>query len=106
MGPASVSVRLRQDLTPTVPGVAERIAGVFVRLRGESVMEPIQDDRPTIKTWTWPLIQFHHEEPFGPWADSPDVPGWSATGDDMEELGRLIDDAKEVVFRPMGWPHG
>ncbi|HEY3945733.1 MAG TPA: hypothetical protein VGL78_10935 [Solirubrobacteraceae bacterium] len=48
----------------------------------------------------------YHSDPGGWWADSPDVPGWSATADGVDELRELVeegvrfalDDADVLVY--------
>lgn len=56
-----------------------------------------------VKVERWPVVNVHHDK-LGLWADSPDVEGWSAAADDCDALMLLINEAREVVFRPMGWP--
>jgi predicted RNase H-like HicB family nuclease len=34
----------------------------------------------------------YHHEPEGWWAESPDIDGWSVTGESYEEVRRLVDD--------------
>jgi predicted RNase H-like HicB family nuclease len=40
-------------------------------------------------------IVYHHE-PEGWWAESPDIDGWSVTGQGYEEVRRLVEDG--VLF--------
>lgn len=42
-----------------------------------------------------------HNDESGWWADSPDVPGWTALGSDESDLISLIDEAANFVpFQP------
>jgi predicted RNase H-like HicB family nuclease len=36
-------------------------------------------------------VAYHHE-PDGWWADSPEIPGWSATAESVDELRQLVED--------------
>lgn len=56
-----------------------------------------------IDVWWWPMVQFHHENGVM-WAESPDVPGWSAAAKDREEMDELLREARESLFRLLGWP--
>lgn len=56
------------------------------------------------RLWVWPVINYHHENG-SVWADSPDVQGWTAIADDKAALDVLVDEARDVIFRPNGWPH-
>jgi len=38
-----------------------------------------------------PVRVIYHEEPEGWWAESPDVPGWSAAGETYQEVRALAE---------------
>jgi predicted RNase H-like HicB family nuclease len=42
-------------------------------------------------------VIYHHESE-GWWADSPDVPGWSAAGDSLTEVKELADEGVEFFL--------
>jgi len=42
-------------------------------------------------------IIYHHEPPYGWWAESPDLPGWSAAGATFEATRALAEEGVAVV---------
>jgi predicted RNase H-like HicB family nuclease len=39
-----------------------------------------------------PIRVIYHQESDGWWADSPEVPGWTATADTLDELRALVEE--------------
>ena len=40
----------------------------------------------------------YHHEPKGWWAESPDVPGWSAAGESYREVRGLVDEGIGIAL--------
>ena len=40
----------------------------------------------------------YHREPEGWWADSPDVPGWSAAGESYDKVRALVDEGVALAL--------
>jgi predicted RNase H-like HicB family nuclease len=40
----------------------------------------------------------YHREPEGWWAESPEIPGWSAAGETYEEVRALVDEGVEIAL--------
>ena len=40
----------------------------------------------------------YHQEPEGWWAESPDVPGWSAAGESYGEVRALVEDGVGIAL--------
>ena len=45
-----------------------------------------------------PLRVIYHREPEGWWAESPEVPGWSAAGATYEEVRALVDEGLPIAL--------
>jgi hypothetical protein len=53
--------------------------------------------------WEWPTITYHYEDDLV-WADSEQVPGWSAWGANEDEVRALYKEAQEDLFTRLGRP--
>ena len=40
----------------------------------------------------------YHQEPEGWWAESPDVPGWSAAGESYSEVRALVEEGLRIAL--------
>jgi predicted RNase H-like HicB family nuclease len=45
-----------------------------------------------------PVRVIYHRDPEGWWAESPEIPGWSAAGSTYEEVRALVDEGLPIAL--------